>query len=161
LKLHKPEIRILGVEEALELGEDILTTCVVMRGSLQLDGVFVSLHRKGDPRSLALSLKTSPYFKELRVVMLSSKLLDQASLDEVYEVLRLPTMLLSHDGMKWRLLRFKGLNTEEASSILSIASSDEGPEALRLARMLSPMVKELANSWLRSSLYLRRKEGKP
>lgn len=144
----KPEVRVLGSEVAFEEGNIVYSICVVMRGSLWLDGVFVAKWAKEDPRSFATCLRSSPYYGELCVVLLSASPKYLENLEEIYRALYRPLVVFHKRGEGlYEVVNSAGLTSGELHSLLKVCSGPRGPEALKLAEMLIPTVKELALAW--------------
>jgi len=139
---------VLGADAAFEEGNSVFSICVVMRGALWLDGVFVAKWVKGDLTSLAECLKASPYYGELTAIFLPSPLISSEDLEALWQRLKRPVALFSREsGNVYEAVKSIGLTDPDFQSLLKACSGPEGPEALRLARMLAPLVKELARAW--------------
>jgi len=141
----KPEVRVLGAERAASIGGLQLAACVVMKGSLWLDAVFLIGY--GDVDGLASAIKSTPHYHELRFLALSSSILGASDLPRLHGLLGLPAMLFARVEGGWRLVAYEGLSEAEVGEVLSVASGPEGPEALRLASAITPIVRGLLERW--------------
>ena len=141
----KPEVRVLGAERAASIGGRQLAACVVMKGSLWLDAVFLVGY--SDVDSLAEALKSTPHYHELRFLALSSSITGASELPRLHGLLGLPVMLFTRAEGGWRLVAYEGLSEVEVGEVLRVASGPEGPEALRLASAIAPIVRGLVEHW--------------
>lgn len=137
----KAEIRVLGLEAAFVRRGYTDFIGVVFRGNLWLDGVLRRRLRDGGSdatKKLAKSIRESPHFGQLRVVVIQDSpemRRTKVQVGELHELTGLPMIMLSEDA---RGFRAYGLDDTTVLKILRRTRGPEAlPEALRVARILA------------------------
>ena len=139
----------MGVDVAVTEGTSQLCACVVMRGSLWVDGAFVLIWRMNEVSSLAAEIKASRFYEELTAILLSSCLPLHGKLNYLSKLLRKPVLMVSADH-EHKLSEYSGLSVEEAEALLRTCRGPFGVEPIRLASSLAPLVRSLYEAWRRS-----------
>lgn len=153
----KPELRILGIEAAVTCNGRQLCVCAVSRGPLLIDGSFVLWWDVNDVVSLAQGIKSSPFYKELAVAVVSNSLPLKGRTGEAALALSKPVLLIAGPGHS--VIECSGMSLEEAVRLLRMFQGPQGIEALRIASLLVPLARALYEAWKNLSQPCRRGES--
>ncbi len=133
----KPEQRILALTIVKVQGKHRFLLGIVYRGNRWLDGIiFEPLGRKR-ALGMAQTVQKSPYFKELRYIMLRRHNTSQIDGRRLNKELELPVIEYGLGKRKMRRMEAWGVEKEIAEAILNAFTSRRTePDAVSLANLL-------------------------
>ncbi len=133
----KPEQRILALTIVKVHGKHRFLLGIVYRGNRWLDGIiFEPLERK---RALGMAqiVQKSPYFKELRYIMLRRRKASQIDGRRLNQELKLPVIEFELVKRKMSRVEAWGVEKKAAEAILNAFTSGETePDAVSLTNLL-------------------------
>lgn len=161
-QLLKREIRILGLSAPTKIGKEIVVVGVVFRGSLWLDGAFISVLRPKEPdRVLAHAIKNCKQYSQLHAVLLTKDASipsNRINIRKLSHSIGLPIISIHRNRQRKTRNAFQisapgrpilasvvGMTPKQTKQILAVSCAGRKriPEALRVAEIIATGLSKL------------------